>query len=517
MEQPLDCASPAPNPVYQDFKIDYTSELDEITKLKVTTTALIETTIRTKLTEALRQKRLQIAMVGVPKLPPPPPPILRGSQVPNLTFNVKRDQIRELDELRRRGATHTQPWAEAHAVKMFSRRYTRNVLVTKGHSDASASLAVKMVCERLFDQPSKKKRVLQRLTSEQMREIETTVVRSKHSRRPVSEYLARCDEHREFDSSFFQGVSGAGQSVQWDLNMPAIDFDESSPERVPVARQLSLRKLPLLSDEQLLAEVVATPKRFPPERTPSEVTHQSSTGTIASNAGARSPSITSIPSFEETVTVESDGSSSSTATPVAFRLAHTRSLDAMAHPASSAAEGASEPPRHPHSLPPNIVNDPDFVEYMRRTNMEPVASTYISYKISSMGDKIDEQYTDQLGRALASVLTDTVETKISYDSFHKAAQKLILEGSSTLDRMFMVACFGRRVLEGAPELHSMVKSYTHTVMEEWVSGCSWAWPDLRACSDKREGRTSGVLLIQKHELCFYLVKKEGACLPNKAE
>ena len=425
--EPLDCV--APGSAYQDFKIDYTSELDEIMKLKVTTSAL-ETTTRMKLTEALRQKRLQIAMVGYPK-----PLALRGAQVANLTFDVKRDRSRELDELRRRGAARTQPWAEAHAVKMFSRRRTKNVLITQGRSDASASLTAKVVCERLFNQPSKKKRVLARLTSEQMREIETSV----RGRRPVSAYLARCDETSEFDTSFFQS-GGAGQ---WDQ----IDNGEFSHHE-PVQPGQTLGKLPLFSDEQLAA----------PKRAPSVVTHQSSTGTTVSYAGVRSPSITSTPSYEGNV--ECDGSSATT--PVASRLAHTRSLD-------QGVAGPTEASKPPNSLRSEIINDPDFIDYMRRTGMQPVESTYISYKISSMGDKIDEKYADQLSRALASVLTDTVETKISYSSFHKAAQKLIVEGSNTVDRLFMLACFGRRVFEGAPELHNMVKSYTDTVMEEWVS------------------------------------------------
>ena len=454
MESHLDRVGPAG----QEFKIDYTSELSELSKLKVATTAL-KTTIRTKLTEALRQKRV-IAAVGKRQS-------VREIQVAHPTFDVKRDRIRELDELRRQGAARTQPWAEAHAVKMFSRRYTKNVMITQGRTDASTSYAAKMVCERLFNQPSKKKRVLERLTSQQMHDIETTELVKYIKKRPLSSILPSCNESQ--DSSLDRSFSEDASQLQWVLrNENVAASDEGSlndvhmqMQQAPIARRDTLKKLTFLGEEQLIDDVSVTEPRIK-----RSLTHQSSSG--INTTGVRSPSIISTSSYEGVV--ECDGDSSgrihdTLLSPVLAPPAHVRSLS------DTPAPVASDPRRPPNTLRPQILNDPDFIDFMTRNNMEPVPSTYISYKIARIGDTIDEQYADQISKALESVLADTAETSISYDSFYKASHKLILQGSTALDRVFMLACFGRRILEGAPELHSTVKNYTDTVMEECVVQC----------------------------------------------
>ena len=441
---------------YQDFKIDYTPELSELSKLKVTTNAL-GTGLRAKLTETLRQKRLIVAVGSQKRL---------AIEETRPTFDVNRDRIRELNELRNIGAARIPPWAEMHASKMFSRRRTKNVLLTQGHASASPSYAAKMVCDRLFSEPSKKKRVLERLTSDQLHEIEATE-RDKYKlkRRPLSELLGPCYEGQvpqEVNSSFFRGVSTDGSVAD-------VKQQEAQPTHALAALP------PSCAEWDDNTDVIRS-------LTPS--------GVIP--AGAQSPSMTSILSYDECVECDSSDAPSHAIPPAP--PSHAIPPAPSSHAIPPAPSSASQ--RHPsNSLPPHIANNPDFVAYIMRNKMEPVASAYISYKIANIGDTIDEQYADQISMALESVLTDTVETKISYVSFYKAAQKLILEGASVADRIFMLACFGRRILEGAPELHGIVKGYTQTVMEEsvlqligndgeWVSVCCLHIVEHNGCACK---------------------------------
>ena len=83
-------------------------------------------------------------------------------------------------------------------------------------------------------------------------------------------------------------------------------------------------------------------------------------------------------------------------------------------------------------LPPHLLDDPNFRIFLAGLDHKPTKSDYISYKIALIGDAIDAKYDTQLNQALDALFTEVLKNTITWDSFSRAAKKLMLQVSENL-------------------------------------------------------------------------------------
>ncbi len=119
-------------------------------------------------------------------------------------------------------------------------------------------------------------------------------------------------------------------------------------------------------------------------------------------------------------------------------------------------------------LPASALNDPGFMEYAARLDCQLKRSDYISYKIALIGDRIDQKYDQQLTQAFEEVFTEVWKSSISWESFSFASRRLLLQGRKVGDGIFMIPCFGRRILEGFPHMKDTVARFTQQVLETYA-------------------------------------------------
>ena len=90
-------------------------------------------------------------------------------------------------------------------------------------------------------------------------------------------------------------------------------------------------------------------------------------------------------------------------------------------------------------LPPHVLDEPGFRVYSAELDHEPTRSDYISYKITLIGDAIDAKYDTQLNQALDTLFTEVLKNTITWDSFSRAAKKLMLQVYACVDIFIAVA------------------------------------------------------------------------------
>ena len=91
-------------------------------------------------------------------------------------------------------------------------------------------------------------------------------------------------------------------------------------------------------------------------------------------------------------------------------------------------------------LPPHLLDDPNFRIFLAGLDHKPTKSDYISYKIALIGDAIDDKYDTQLNQALDALFTEVLKNTITWDSFSRAAKKLMLQVSEKLQLLFIYQC-----------------------------------------------------------------------------
>ena len=91
------------------------------------------------------------------------------------------------------------------------------------------------------------------------------------------------------------------------------------------------------------------------------------------------------------------------------------------------------------NLPPHVFDDPGFRVFSAELDHEPTRSDYISYKIALIGDAIDAKYDTQLNQALDALFTEVLKNTITWDSFSRAAKKLMLQVYACVDIFIAVA------------------------------------------------------------------------------
>ena len=87
-------------------------------------------------------------------------------------------------------------------------------------------------------------------------------------------------------------------------------------------------------------------------------------------------------------------------------------------------------------LQPHLLDDPNFRIFLAGLDHKPTRSDYISYKIVLIGDAIDAKYDTQLNQALDALFTEVLKNTITWDSFSRAAKKLMLQVSKKLQLLF---------------------------------------------------------------------------------
>ena len=110
-----------------------------------------------------------------------------------------------------------------------------------------------------------------------------------------------------------------------------------------------------------------------------------------------------------------------------------------------------------------------------------------------IGDQIDQKYDQQLNQALDAIIYEVMKENVSWQSFRKVSQKLMLQGQHMQDGILMILCFACRLLECAPNMRDTIANYTQMVMDNyamdlilnvggWVRyGFGWASVSVSAC------------------------------------
>ena len=156
-------------------------------------------------------------------------------------------------------------------------------------------------------------------------------------------------------------------------------------------------------------------------------------------------------------------------------------------------EGLSDQSEISEVLPPHLLEDTNFRDYVSKLGRIPKKSDYISYKIAMIGDQIDQKYDQQLNQALDAIIFEVMKENISWQSFRNVSQKLMLQGQHMQDGILMIPCFARRLLECVPNMRDTIAGYTQMVMDNyatdlilnvggWVRyGFNWGLVSVNAC------------------------------------
>ena len=132
-------------------------------------------------------------------------------------------------------------------------------------------------------------------------------------------------------------------------------------------------------------------------------------------------------------------------------------------------EGLSDQSEVLEELPPHLLEDPSFRDYVSKLGWIPKKSDYISYKIAMIGDQIDQKYDQQLNQALDAIIYEVMKENVSWQSFRKVSQKLMLQGQHMQDGILMIPCFARRLLECVPNMRDTIADYTQMVMDNYAT------------------------------------------------
>ena len=94
---------------------------------------------------------------------------------------------------------------------------------------------------------------------------------------------------------------------------------------------------------------------------------------------------------------------------------------------------------------------------------------YTLYKIAMIGDQIDQKYDQQLNQALDAIIYEVMKENVSWQSFRKVSQKLMLQGQHMQDGILMIPCFTHRLLECVPNMRDTIADYTQMVMDNYAT------------------------------------------------
>ena len=132
-------------------------------------------------------------------------------------------------------------------------------------------------------------------------------------------------------------------------------------------------------------------------------------------------------------------------------------------------EGLSDQSEISEELPPHLLEDPSFRDYVSKLGRTPKRSDYITYKIAMIGDQIDQKYDQQLNQAIDAIIFEVMKENISWQSFRSVSQKLMLQGQHMQDGVLMIPCFARRLLECVPNMRDTIANYTQMVMDNYAT------------------------------------------------
>ena len=152
-----------------------------------------------------------------------------------------------------------------------------------------------------------------------------------------------------------------------------------------------------------------------------------------------------------------------------FQVEFSEALKGVELGGTTDEEGLTDQSEVLEELPPHLLEDPSFRDYVSKLGRIPKKSDYISYKIAMIGDQIDQKYDQQLNQALDTIIYEVMKENVSWQSFSKVSQKLMLQGQHMQDGILMIPCFARRLLECVPNMRDTIANYTQMVMDNYAT------------------------------------------------
>lgn len=135
------------------------------------------------------------------------------------------------------------------------------------------------------------------------------------------------------------------------------------------------------------------------------------------------------------------------------------------HDASATTEAVSTP----REIPAQAFQNPRFVQYAKSLGREPRLEDYVTFTLCKIGDSIDRKYDTQLNQALDEAFMEIIKDKLSWGTFKAISKKLMFEGQHVQDGIFMIPCFGRRLMEAVPQWGGVINEYTHQVVNDYAA------------------------------------------------
>ncbi len=120
-------------------------------------------------------------------------------------------------------------------------------------------------------------------------------------------------------------------------------------------------------------------------------------------------------------------------------------------------------------IPSKAFKDRNFLRYISSLDHEPGVSDYITYKVGVIGDRLEEQYADDLSAAVDEVFYELVKEKLSLNTFVNVSRRLLLQGARLQDGILLIPCFARQLIDYVPHLGSLIGSYTESVLDSYAS------------------------------------------------
>ena len=125
-------------------------------------------------------------------------------------------------------------------------------------------------------------------------------------------------------------------------------------------------------------------------------------------------------------------------------------------------------------MPEKAFQDSRYLEFIKTLDHKPEGQDYFTSAIQVLGDSVDERYRDKLNQAMDQVFYDVVKEELSWNTFEKVSTWLFLQGLKAQDRLMLVPCFARQLMEFVPKtMGSVITKYTKGFLDTHASEENW--------------------------------------------
>ena len=158
---------------------------------------------------------------------------------------------------------------------------------------------------------------------------------------------------------------------------------------------------------------------------------------------------------------------------------------------------------------------PEFKKYSNTLDHEPTNDDVVVYKMLELSEEIEEKFENKLRTVITEACILALKDQLSFMSFHKLSQRLVLPVSEVKERAMLVTILGRNLWEKLPNLQAKIVAFTEQAVEECymystilvsiviimiVHNCLFQTPwDPKSCPHYR-----GVLISQVHLYTFII-------------